>query len=147
MKSVKRYSDLSVLESMRREMDHFFDDLAPFSWKRGNGGKEIWAPNSDMSETENEYLVKIDLPGLSKDDIEVNYKDHRLTIAGERKLEKEEDEKNMIRKERYFGTFVRAYTLPEAIKEDRIKATFKDGVLTIEVPKTEVKKPTKIQID
>ncbi|WP_138429865.1 Hsp20/alpha crystallin family protein [Fodinibius saliphilus] len=147
MKSIKRYSDIPALESMRRDMDRFFDDLAPFSWNRGNGGKEIWAPNTDMSETDDEYIVKVDLPGISKKDIEVNYKDHRLTIAGERKLAEEEENKNMIRRERYFGTFLRTYTLPDAISEDKIKAKFKDGVLTVLVPKVEVKKPTQIQID
>lgn len=149
MKSIQKFPTLSPLESMRREMDRFFDDITPFSWREGNGGMEmeLWAPDTDMSETENEYIITVDLPGISKKDIEVNYKDNRLSISGERKKEEKEEKKDYIRRERYTGKFVRSFTLPAAVKDDKIKAGFKDGVLTVRVPKTEASKPKSIMID
>jgi HSP20 family protein len=108
---------------------------------------ELWAPETDMSETEEAFLLTVDLPGLSKKDIQVSYKDHRLTISGERKQESKEEEKDYIRQERYIGKFTRSFTLPGEIKEDKIKASFKDGVLSITVPKVEAKKPKTVTID
>lgn len=146
MKVLKRYSDSPALESIRRDIDHFFDDLVPFAWRKENGGRkmELWAPDSDLRETESEYVITIDLPGTSKKDIEVGYKDNRLTISGQRE---KEEKKDYIRRERYSGQFLRSFTLPSAVKDDNIKASFKDGVLTVKVPKAEVSKPKTVQID
>ena len=128
-------------------MDRFFDDLTPFSWKVENGGVELWAPDTDMSETENEYIVAVDLPGVTKKNIDVNYKNNMLTISGEREKEEKEEKKDFIRRERFYGKFVRSFTLPAAVREDDIKANFKDGVLTVRIPKTEVSKPKTVPID
>lgn len=149
MKALTRFSDFPEMESIRRDMDRFFDDLVPFSWKEANGGKnmDLWAPNTDMSETEDEYLITVDLPGISKKDVEVNFQDNRLTISGERSTEEQEEKENYLRKERYTGRFLRTFTFPGAIKDEEIVAKFKDGVLTINVPKSEVSKPTKVSID
>lgn len=91
--SMQKYSG-SPLATMKREMDRFFDDLTPF-WRLENGGigMDIWAPDTDMSETENEYVVMVDLPGMSKKDIKINYQDNRLTISGERKKKKKKKAK------------------------------------------------------
>lgn len=149
MKAVQKFSGPSPLDSIKREMDRFFDDITPFSWRAGNGGMEmeLWAPDTDMSETESEYLVTVDLPGISKKDIEVSYQDKRLTITGERKKEEKEEKKDYLRRERYFGKFVRSFTLPAGVKDNEIKASFKDGVLTVKIPKTEVQKPKTVKID
>ena len=150
MKAVQKISGLSPLESIKREMDRFFDDITPFSWRSNDenyAGTELWAPDTDMSETETEYIVTVDLPGIPKKDIQVNYQDHRLTISGERKKEEKEEKKDFVRRERYFGRFVRCFTLPAEVKDDKIKAEFKAGVLTVQVPKAEIKKPKTVLID
>lgn len=108
---------------------------------------ELWAPDTDMSETDDAYLLTVDLPGLTKKDIQVSYQDHRLTISGERKKESKEEEKDYIRQERYLGKFTRSFTLPTEVKEDKIKASFKDGVLLVTIPKVEAKKPKTVSID
>ncbi|MFN1834167.1 Hsp20/alpha crystallin family protein [Balneola sp. MJW-20] len=150
MKTLTNKTDLSPLEMIRRDMDRMFDDMTPFSKiKFGNGGfgADLWAPETDLIELDEAYKLTVDLPGLNKNDVEVSYKDHRLVISGERKEETDEKKNGFIRKERYTGTFTRAFTLPSAIKEDQIKASFKNGVLTVMAPKAEVKKPKLINID
>lgn len=149
MKSLQKRSEMSPVESIRREMDRFFDDIVPFSRRLGKEvrGGEMWAPDMDVSETEKEYAISVDLPGMSKDDIEVSYKDNRLTISGERQHEEKEEKKDFLRKERYYGSFTRSLTLPSACKDDEIKAKFKDGVLKVNIPKAEVKKPKNVPID
>jgi HSP20 family protein len=148
MKVAKRNKEVSAIDQLRREMDQMFDDMVPFSWLKGNGGRmlEAWSPDSDISESEKEYTVRIDLPGMDKNDIKVNYQDGRLTITGERKKEETEEGQDFIRKERFQGSFYRSFTLPEAVKEDEIKASFKNGVLNVEVPKSEIAKPKTIKV-
>jgi len=104
-------------------------------------------PNTDMTETDNDYIVSIDLPGLTKKDIDVNLQENRLTISGKREKEEKEENKNFLRKERYHGRFMRSFTLPATVQEEEIKAKFKDGVLTVTIPKAEVSKPKEIKID
>jgi len=148
MPDIMRYSPKSSFRSMRRELDRIFDDLAPLRLFDDNGGEttDLWTPRTDMSETDTEYIVKVDLPGVTKKDVKVNYEDNRLTISGERRKESKEEKENFYRKERFYGSFMRSYTLPHAIKEDEIEARFTDGVLTIHVPKSEVSKPKEIRI-
>ncbi|WP_372634428.1 Hsp20/alpha crystallin family protein [Fodinibius sp.] len=149
MKAIQKKSDLSPIESIRREMDRFFDDIVPFSPRMGGDGMrmELWAPDTDVSETDEEYIVTVDLPGISKEDVEVSFKDNRLTISGERQHEEKEEKEDFLRKERYHGSFTRSFTLPSAGKDDKIKARFKEGVLKVNVPKVEVQKPKTVQID
>jgi HSP20 family protein len=148
MKLKKRNNGPDSLEVLRREMDHFFDDLIPFSWTREMGGDkmETWAPSSDITEDKNEYVIRMDIPGMEKKDIRVNYQEGRITITGERKTEEKEEGKDFIRKERSHGSFYRSFTLPESVKEDNIKASFKDGVLKLVIPKAEVVKPKSIEV-
>lgn len=149
MKAMQKRSELSPIESIRREMDRFFDDIVPFSQKEGNGGMrmELWAPDTDVSETDNEYTILVDLPGITKKDIEVSYRDNRLTISGKREYEDEQEKKDYLRRERYQGSFTRSLTLPSEVKEEDIKAKFKEGVLKVTVPKAEVQKPKTVPID
>lgn len=148
MKVMKREQPTSI-ETLRREMDHFFDDLVPFSWRKENGGSDLrmWSPSVDISEDDNEYLIKMDIPGMDKKDINVNYKDGRLTVTGERKTESKEEKKDYIRQERYRGSFYRSFTLTDTIKDEEIQASFKDGVLKLVVPKAETVKPKSIKVN
>ena len=99
-----------------------------------------------MKETQNEIVVKADLPGVDKKDINIQVENNILTIRGERKSEVEEKDANVYRSERMYGTFQRTFTLSTRIKSDAIRADYKDGVLTISLPKVEEVKPRQIEI-
>jgi len=148
MKVLKR-EEPRAIEMLRKEMDHFFDDLVPFSWRKENGGSDagMWSPSVDISEDENEYLIKMDIPGIEKKDIKVSFQDGRITITGEKETETKEEKKDFLRKERYRGSFYRSFTLSDPIKDEDIRATFKDGVLKLVVPKTEKVKPKAIKVN
>ncbi|WP_158278649.1 Hsp20/alpha crystallin family protein [Rhodohalobacter mucosus] len=145
----KRTHEPGSIDLLRREMDQFFDDLVPFSWTREKGGRALsaWSPNADMTEDEKEYMIRMDIPGMKKDDINVNFQDGRITISGERKEEEKEEKKDFVRQERYYGSFYRSFTLPENVKEDEIEARFKNGVLELVIPKAEVVKPKSIKVN
>lgn len=147
MKMIKR-EEPRAIDMLRKEMDHFFDDLVPFSLRKENGGSDLrmWSPSVDISEDESEYLIKMDIPGMDKKDIKVNYQDGRLTVTGERKTESKEEKKDYIRQERYRGSFYRSFTLTDSIKDEEIQASFKDGVLKLVVPKAETVKPKSIKV-
>lgn len=148
MRSLTKRSETSPIEALRREMDHLFDEMVPFSWfsEKGNGF-DLWAPNTDMMETDDAYVIEIDLPGIPKEDVKISFKDNRLTISGERKKEEKEEEENFMRRERYFGSFLRSFTLPNTVKEDAVKAKYRDGVLTVTVKKTEESKPKTVKVE
>lgn len=106
-------------------------------------------PAVDVSEKEDRYIVKADLPGMKQEEIKVNLEDNVLTISGERKEEKEEkDEKKRYHYyERSYGSFARSFTLPNTVKTEEIKAKYEKGVLHIEIPKAEAKKPKEIKVE
>ena len=105
-----------------------------------------WSPSADISETDKEFVVRADLPGLKKDDVKVTFNDGLLTIQGERKQHKEETKEKYHRVENYYGSFSRAFSLPENIKAEAISCDSRDGVLTVHIPKSEQKKPKEITI-
>ncbi len=105
-----------------------------------------WMPTVDISEMENGFEIRAELPGVSEKDVNVSVTDNRLTIKGEKHQEAETDGKNYHRVERRYGTFQRSFTLPRHVETDSIKAQFTDGVLVLEIPKAEVAKPTEISI-
>ncbi|MGM0545428.1 MAG: Hsp20/alpha crystallin family protein [Bacteroidota bacterium] len=151
MTPLTKYDRPSVepINNLRREMDRIFNDLIPFSWRLDDSemGLRSWAPRTDMMETDNEYMIEVDLPGMSKQDITLNVQDNILSIQGERKHETEEEHNGYLRRERSFGSFERKFSLPASVKEDKIKATFKDGVLTVHIPKAEKSKRQSVKID
>ncbi|HEY6200694.1 MAG TPA: Hsp20/alpha crystallin family protein [Candidatus Binatia bacterium] len=104
------------------------------------------APAIDVYEEKDEVVAKAELPGLEKNDIEVNVIDHQLTIKGEKKQEQETQEKNFYRAERSYGAFFRTVELPADVESDRAKASFKNGVLEIHIPKTEEAKKKHKQV-
>lgn len=105
-----------------------------------------WAPAVDVEETQEEFIVKAELPGLEKEEVKVSCKDGVLTIQGERKQEKEVKDKKYHRIERTYGTFMRSFTLPENVDEKKIMAEQKDGILYVRMPKTAEKKPTAFDV-
>ena len=107
-----------------------------------------WSPPVDISETEEEYLIRASLPAVKKEDVEVTYADGMLTLSGERRQKEEVKDEKFHKVETFYGNFSRSFVLPEAIEADAIRAESKDGVLTVHVPKTKVeaKKPTTIKV-
>lgn len=105
-----------------------------------------WTPSVDISETDNGFEVRAELPGVAKDDLSVSIKDNFLTLSGEKRQENSEDTQNYRRVERRYGSFQRRFTLPPDVAADDIKADYTDGVLTLSIPKPEVAKPTEIPI-
>jgi len=106
-----------------------------------------WAPSVDIEEEEDKYLIKADLPGVDKKDIDVKLENGVLSIRGEKQTEKETGKgSKRHRTERFHGTFARSFTLPDAVKADKVDASYKDGVLSLTIPKAEEAKPKSIDI-
>ena len=149
--SIIRWNPSRELLSMEREFNKLFNS---FGKRFGSGESDssdeyenaVWMPLTDIKEDRDNFYVLLDLPGISKDDVRVGYNDGQLTISGERKQEKESKESKYHRVERVFGRYYRTFTLPQKVKEDRIEAEFKDGQLTITVPKAEEAKPKELEI-
>ena len=126
------------------EMERFFEEVwkRPFSVfssliPRMSGEAEVISPAVDIYEEGDDLVFKADLPGLSKDDIEVKISDDYITISGEKKKEEKVEEKNYYRYERSYGSFTRTFRLPVEVQTDKAKAKFENGVLEIKIPKTE----------
>lgn len=124
-----------------RDLDDFFDRLFRHAGLPASGGRESlaagdWSPRVDIAETEKDYLIKAELPDVARDDLNVSVDNGVLTIRGEKKQEKEEKGKKFHRIERHYGSFSRSFTLPENVDISKIKANFKDGVLSVSLPKT-----------
>ncbi|MEW6348910.1 MAG: Hsp20/alpha crystallin family protein [Thermodesulfobacteriota bacterium] len=134
---------------LRREFDHFFNSF--FGDERWLPEKYLgsrFSPAFDISETETDLILRAELPGVDPKDVDVTLTGSVLTIKGEKKEEREENDEHMYRMERSFGSFARSFTLPCEVSEDRVEARFKDGVLTLKLPKAECsrKKNTKIDV-
>ena len=109
-------------------------------------GMGRWNPAVDLYEKDDHFVIKAELPGVDKKDIAIDLKDRVLTLSGERSYENEVKEESYYRRERSYGKFQRAFTLPADVDSDKIKAEFKDGLLQIEVPKPEEQKPKQVTI-
>ncbi len=134
------------LFSLHNEMGKIFGDLFASQESETSGESTSWMPTVDISETENGYEIHTELPGVVESDINVSVTDNLLTIKGEKQQENETDDKNYHRVERRYGSFQRSFTLPRSVETADIKAEFKDGVLTLTIPKAEAAKPTEISI-
>lgn len=121
---------------------------APFTFHRPFTvtGAYKWEPSADITETDDSYEIRTELPGVSKDDVQISVKDNLLTIKGEKRQENMDDSKNYKHIERRYGTFERNFTLPPKVDVDNINAKFNDGVLTLSIPKPEEVKPKEIPI-
>jgi len=105
-----------------------------------------WMPPVDIEEDDREYLLKAELPGMKKEDVKLKVEGGTLSISGERKEEKEEKDKKRHRVERSYGAFMRSFALPEVVLSEKVSAEFKDGILTVHVPKDEKAKPKAIEV-
>lgn len=134
------------LRHLQSEFDRLFDSFLPRE-NRPDLDLGNWSPRADITETENAFVVELDVPGMSKDDIEINFHDGVLGITGERVLEANEEEGNLYRYERQFGRFSRTFSLGKAVNAENISASYDSGVLVVTVPKAEESKPRRIKVD
>jgi HSP20 family protein len=141
-----KWSPYNELATVQREMNNLLDGL----WNRKRSeatGFGSFLPPVDIRETKTEYVVELDLPGIDQKDISVGLENDVLTVRGERKIEQEKNDECMACSERPYGTFIRSFSLPGTADSERVGATYKNGVLTISIPKREEAKPKSIKVE
>ncbi len=143
--AIIRWRPLGEIDSFRREMDRMFDNFFGRETEVSESSL-TWYPSVDIKETKDDFVLTAEVPGMSKDDIKINISENTLTIKGEKKEEKKEEDHNFHRVERRYGAFQRSFTLPNQIQGNKVKASYKDGILTIAMPKKEEVKPKEIPI-
>jgi HSP20 family protein len=132
-----------------REFDELFRRYAPAHARAvatKNGEEGSWTPIANISETKKEYLIKAELPEMKKEDVNITLQNGVITIAGERKHVKEDQDESSLRVESFYGTFSRSFALPDGIDNSAIRAESKDGILSVHIPKTPAEMPKKIDI-
>jgi HSP20 family protein len=136
------------LNDLQREIDRMFGRFFPSQSQGDDGASEqaVWAPRTDLVESEDAYRIHLDLPGMSKDDLKINYQDNQLTVSGERTSDRTDETEEYVRVERSFGHFYRSFTLPRTVSAEDISATYENGVLSVRVPKTDEVTPRQIDI-
>jgi HSP20 family protein len=133
------------IEGLRQDMERLFDRFFEPRWDEFVAVGE-WAPKLDFSETKDAYLVKMEAPGVEQKDLSVTIENQMLTIKGEKHKEKEEKEEKYHRLERSWGAFTRTLALPTGVDTEKVAASFKDGVLTVKMPKAPGAKGTTIPV-
>lgn len=134
-------STWSPITNLRDQLNRLFDFPGQSAEAFGD-----WTPALDAFEDKDKYVVSVEVPGMKKEDIHVTVHDGVLTISGERKSEKDVKEGTVHRTERFYGKFSRSISLPAAVKSDKVLASYKDGVLSVEVPKADEAKPRNIEV-
>jgi HSP20 family protein len=141
---VNNWEPFNHLTNLRDEINRLFD--VPY----GDGGRESeffgWAPPMDLYEDKNNLVVRAELPGMKKEDINISLHQGSLVISGERRVESQSGEGDASRSERFFGRFQRALELPKSVDAESVSASYQDGILTVTLPKTEESKPKQITV-
>ncbi len=132
------------LSSLHEELNRLFDLSAP---SRDSGLFSGWSPSLDLFDDKDSFFVKVELPGMKREEIDISLHDGVLTVSGERKHESDKKEGQLYRSERYFGKFQRSVSLPVAVDPNAVKAAYKDGILTVSLPKHEGAKPRQIKVN
>ena len=144
-----RWDPARELDAFQSDMNRLFDSF--FGRREGSAGAAYgsrrWIPPMDLVETDENLVLRADLPGVNEDEIEIEVKDGVLTVSGERKAQHEEKREGFHRVERSFGRFSRALELPKGVEADSIEASFERGVLEVRMPKPAERKPTRIEIN
>ena len=142
---IVKYSPFADLEDFPAGLRLFQDSINRLFSEDG-GKMRPWAPAVDILETENELILKADVPGVELKDIDIQLENGTLTVKGERKFEKEEKNKGFHRMERSYGSFVRYFTVPDTVDAEHVLAAYNAGVLTVTLPKKEIAKPKAIKV-
>jgi HSP20 family protein len=142
-----RWRPRNYIPSASNEIDRAFDRMVR-NWVSPVSFSEFdWNPSIDVSESENDFVVKAEIPGVDPKDVEISVDNNNLIISGEKKQEQEEKERNYYRLERSYGSFRRSFALPADVDVDKIKASSRDGVISVVIPKSGEKKSKKVSID
>src|SRR3982751_382068 len=145
--TIVRWEPLREFGALQNEMNRLFNTVFDTPGP-GNGGATMrrWMPAMDLVESGEHFVLRADLPGMSEDDVNIEFEDGTLTVSGERKTEHEDSKEGFHRVERSFGAFSRSLTLPQGIDPEAVSAKFDRGVLEIRIPKPEERKPRRISI-
>ena len=143
---LRNWSPVEQLSTLSEEINRLFD--SPFGeFTRHMELFNGWTPVLDVYEDKDNLIVKAELPGMKREEIDISFHDGTLTISGERKYEHKNQDAETYRAERFFGKFHRTLALPKPVQSDKATATYKDGILTVTLPKTEEAKPKQIQVN
>lgn len=133
---------------LQEQIKRMFDKSLGFSGSSPNAlSEQAWGPVVDICETDENYQLEADLPGMNKDDINIDLQGNVLTLSGERKHEERTSDEGLVRTERRYGKFVRSFTLPQNVDPSGIKANYNNGVLKLVLPKSEESKPKQIKVE
>jgi HSP20 family protein len=143
MSTLNRWEPFRTTTGLESQVNRIFGELFDRSQE---SNLTTWAPAVDIFENEHELVVKADLPDVKPEELDIRVENNILTIRGERKFEKKVDEKNYLRVERSYGSFARSFSLANTVNSEAIKADYKDGVLTLTIPKREEAKPKQIKV-
>lgn len=147
--AIVRWDPFRDVMTLQERMNRLFDQTLSRTRTDDDEGltASMWSPAVDIFETSDSIVMKAELPGVNRDNIDIQVQDNTLMLKGERKFEREVKEENYLRIERSYGAFQRAFNLPAVVRQDKIKAVFKDGVLEVTMPKADEAKPTQVKID
>lgn len=144
MSNIMRWEPFRNLSALQEQVNRLFQSNFP---SRGDQfALTAWVPAVDVYEAEDELVIKADLPDVSEKDLDVRVENNMLNIHGERKFEQKVKEENYLRTERAYGSFSRSFSLPNSVNTEGVKAEYKDGVLTITLPKRAESKPKQVKI-
>jgi len=145
MNSISRWDPFRNFSAFQDQFNRMVESSLKAS--PDNSALTTWAPAVDIYETENDLVLKADLPEVAEKDIDIRVENNMLTIRGERKFEESVKEDNYLRVERAYGSFSRSFSLPTTVDTESIKANYKNGVLTVELPKRAESKPKQVKIN
>ena len=145
MTAITRWGRIPNFNALQDQVNKLFENS--FHGQGENAAITSWAPSVDIYETENELVLKADLPGVSEKEIDIRVENDMLTVRGERKFETEVKEDNYLRVERTYGSFSRSFALPNTVNTEAINAEYKNGVLTVQLPKRAESKPKQVKIN
>jgi HSP20 family protein len=144
---IVRWEPFQDIPAPQKEFNRFIREAFPRLFGGGEPSTRIWAPPVDIYETDSALVLKADLPGVDPKDVDIRVENGVLYLKGERKFEKEVKEENYHRVERSYGAFTRSFSLPSSIDTEQVKAEYKDGQLTLTMPKREEAKPKTVRIE
>lgn len=145
MHAISRYNRFRNFSNFQDQLNRLFESTR--GGQADNSALTTWAPSVDIYENENELVIKADLPDVNEKDLDVRVENNTLTVRGERKFEQQVKEENYLRVERSYGSFSRSFSLPSSVNTEAIKADYKNGVLTVELPKRAESKPKQVKVN
>ena len=145
MRTMNQWEPSRGARTLQEQLSRVFGDAPERTGEESN--LTAWAPAVDIYETENELVIKADLPEVNPQDLDIRVTNNVLTMRGERKFEKKVNEENYLRIERAYGSFTRSFSLTNSVKSEEIKADYQNGALTLHIPKAEEAKPKQIKVN